>query len=143
MDYSMRQLESQSKQSQSLSCMRIAPNLFGEMIIENHLLKSFKESAMICGGNYYVLPTLDYHTKEKELMSYVGNLVATPIASDSFALKNFSITTQSKTHKDHQKRLYPFVASIADNNPQEIMSLIVSIYEELMGFPQCYTELKH
>lgn len=139
----MKQLESQNKQSQSLSYTKIAPNLLGEIVIEKHLLKSFKQSAMICGGNYYVLPTLDYHTREKELMSYVGNLVATPIASDSFALTHFSITTQSKTHRDHQKRLYPFVASIADNNPQEIMKLIVSIYEEMMGFPQCYTELKH
>lgn len=143
MDYSMKQLELLNKPSQSLSYTKIAPNLLGEIVIEKHLLKSFKQSAMMCGGNYYVLPTLDYHTKEKELMSYVGNLVVTPIASDSFALKNFSITTQSKTHLNHQKRLYPFVANIADNNPQEIMSLIVQIYEQLMGFPQCYTELKH
>lgn len=139
----MKRLESQNKQNQSLSYTKIAPNLLGEIVIEKHLLKNFKQSAMMCGGNYYVLPTLDYHTKEKELMSYVGNLVATPIASDSFALNRFSITTQSKTHLNHQKRLYPFVASIAGNNPQEIMSLIVQIYEELMGFPQCYTELKH
>ncbi|MBF7047101.1 DNA (cytosine-5-)-methyltransferase [Campylobacter volucris] len=92
--------------------LRIAPNLFGEIVIDKCLSKNFNQSAMIYGGNYYVLSPLDTRIKEKKLMYYVGKLLPTPIASDSFSMKNFSISTQMKTHKNHQKRLFPYVACI-------------------------------
>ncbi|EHP1802114.1 DNA (cytosine-5-)-methyltransferase [Campylobacter jejuni] len=125
--------------------LKIAPNLFGEMILEKNLLKEFKQSGMIVGGNYYVLNPLDIHTKENELMLFVGIkniLLPTPLASDAFCMKNFTISTQMKSHKNHQKRLYPYIASIGGEDVKKILSLIVKIYEEMMGFPAQWTQLK-
>lgn len=47
-----------------------------------------------------------------------------------------------KSHKNHQKRLYPYIASIGGEDVKKILSLIVKIYEEMMGFTAQWTQLK-
>lgn len=114
------------------------------MILEKNLLKEFKQSGMIVGGKYYVLNLLDTRTKENELMLFVGikNIfLPTPLASDAFCMKNFTISTQMKSHQNHQKRLFPYIASIEREDAKKIISLIVKIYEEMMGFPVQWTRL--
>lgn len=144
-DYFMRLLESSNLQNQNLFCLKIVQNLFGEIILEKNLQKSFKQSGMIVGGKYYVLSPLDTRIKENELILFVGikNIfLPTPLASDAFCIKNFSISTQMKSHKCHQKRLYPYIACIEKEDMKKIMKLIVSIYEQMMGYPKFWTQLR-
>lgn len=121
---------------------KIAPNLFGEMILEKSLSKSYKNAGGVLFGEFVVLENAAYHTRERESMPFASSkkLLPTPIASDAFALKKFSLTTQMKSHKNHQKRLYPYCADIWSERSGEIIDLIVEIYEEMMDFPPSWSK---
>lgn len=117
---------------------KIAPNLLGEITLEKPLLQAYKNAGGVLFGEYVVLESLARCTREKESMHYAlgKKLLPTPIASDAFALRRFTISTQIATHKNHQKRLYPYIVDFASESGWEIMDLIVEIYEEMMAFPQ-------
>ena len=92
----------------------------------------------ICSARECGLP----HERKRVSMPFASSkkLLPTPIASDAFALKNFSLSTQMKSHKNHQKRLYPYCVDIWSEGSGEIIDLIVEIYEEMMGFPPSWSK---
>lgn len=87
-----------------------------ELIRRDHFREAFVTSLQergwgvvwrICSAREF----LARYTREKESMHYAlgKKLLPPPIASDAFALQRFTISTQMATHKNHQKRLYPYI----------------------------------
>lgn len=82
----------------NLSFLKIPHNLSQMRNTKKVLLKKFKRQGMVYAGECVVVESLDTHTKEKEFMPSASMLLPTPIASDSFCLKHFTISTQLKAH---------------------------------------------
>ncbi|CUU92504.1 Uncharacterised protein [Campylobacter hyointestinalis subsp. hyointestinalis] len=83
---------------------------------------------------YYELVPTDICTSEKGRM-----LLPTPIKSDAFVMKRFSMKSQMLTFKNHQERLYPYIID-AFGEKQTDMKMICEIYEKMMGFARTWSE---